>query len=201
MTGSLVSDAIDAIRAGRPVVVTDHPGREDEGDLVVAARHATREVVAFMMDQCRGLICVPVTAERAALLDLPPMVPDNQESLRTAFTVSVDATAGITTGISAADRAATIDVLWRPGSTATDLVRPGHVFPLVAHPGGVVARPGHTEAAIDLAVLAGLEPAGVICEIADRDGAMLRGARLRRFSRRHGLVQVSIDELADHLRS
>ncbi|WP_051640086.1 3,4-dihydroxy-2-butanone-4-phosphate synthase [Cellulomonas sp. URHE0023] len=201
MTGTRVQDAVDAVRAGRPVVVTDHPGREDEGDLVVAAQHATPSIVAFMMSLCRGLICVPVTAERAHLLELPPMVPDNQESLRTAFTVSVDATAAITTGISAADRATTIDVLWRPGSTARDLVRPGHVFPLVAHPGGVVARPGHTEAAIDLAVLAGLEPAGVICEIADRDGVMLRGERLRRFSRRHRLVQVSIDELADHLRA
>ena len=201
MTGSRVQDAVDTIRAGRPVVVTDHPGREDEGDLVVAAQHATPAIVAFMMSLCRGLICVPVTADRARLLELPPMVPDNQESLRTAFTVSVDATAAITTGISAADRATTIDVLWRPGSTARDLVRPGHVFPLVAHPGGVVARPGHTEAAIDLAVLAGLEPAGVICEIADRDGVMLRGERLRRFSRRHALVQVSIDELADHLRA
>lgn len=201
MTGSRVQDAVDAIAAGRPVVVTDHPGREDEGDLVVAAQHATSAIVAFMMSQCRGLICVPLTSERARLLELPPMVPDNQESLRTAFTVSVDATAGITTGISAADRATTIDVLWRPGSTARHLVRPGHVFPLIAHPDGVVARPGHTEAAIDLAVLAGLEPAGVICEIADRDGVMLRGERLRRFSRRHSLVQVSIDELADHLRA
>ena len=118
MTVSRVQDAVDAIRAGRPVVVTDHPGREDEGDLVIAAQHTTPAVVAFMMSQCRGLICVPVTADRARLLDLPPMVPDNQESLRTAFTVSVDATAAITTGISAADRATTIDVLWRPGSNA-----------------------------------------------------------------------------------
>ncbi|HEY3436242.1 MAG TPA: 3,4-dihydroxy-2-butanone-4-phosphate synthase [Actinotalea sp.] len=193
-----VTEAVAAIAAGRAVVVTDHPDREDEGDLVVAAQHATSRVVAFMMAQCRGLICVPMTAERAAQLDLPPMVPVNTESLRTAFTVSVDAAAGVTTGISAADRAVTIEVLWRPGSQATDLVRPGHVFPLIAAPEGVIGRPGHTEAAVDLAVMAGLEPAGVICEIADRQGEMLRGERLRRFSRRHGLVQLSIDELAEH---
>lgn len=193
-----VDEAVAAIASGRPVVVTDHPGREDEGDLVIAAQHATAQVVAFMMDQCRGLICVPVTAERAGFLQLPPMVPVNTESLRTAFTVSVDAAHGITTGISAADRAATIDVLWQPGSRPDDLVRPGHVFPLIADPGGVTRRPGHTEAAVDLATLAGLEPAAVICEIADRQGQMLRGERLRRFSRRHGLVQISIDELAEH---
>lgn len=198
---SAVERAIASIAAGRPVVVTDHPGREDEGDLVIAAQHATPEWVAFMMSLCRGLICVPITRERAELLQLPPMVPVNTESLRTAFTVSVDATRGITTGISAADRATTIDVLWRPGATAADLVRPGHVFPLVADGGGVVARPGHTEAAVDLARLAGLEPAGVICEIADRHGEMLRGDRLRRFSRRHGFVQISIDELVDHWQS
>lgn len=191
-----VEAAVAAIAAGRAVVVTDHPGREDEGDLVVAAQHATREVIAFMMDQCRGLICAPITAERAAVLGLPPMVTVNTESLRTAFTVSVDARDGITTGISAADRAATIDLLWRPATEPDDLVRPGHVFPLVAAAGGVLQRPGHTEAGVDLALMAGLEPAAVICEIADRRGEMLRGERLRRFSRRHGLAQLSIDELA-----
>ncbi|WP_051480567.1 3,4-dihydroxy-2-butanone-4-phosphate synthase [Cellulomonas sp. KRMCY2] len=191
-----VEQAVAAIASGRPVVVTDHPGREDEGDLVVAAQHATRQVVAFMMDQCRGLICVPMTAERADLLQLPAMVPVNTESMRTAFTVSVDAAEGITTGISAADRAATITLLRSPGARPADLVRPGHVFPLVADPAGVVRRPGHTEAAVDLAVLAGLDPVAVICEIADRQGEMLRGARLRRFSRRHGFVQISIEELA-----
>lgn len=196
-----VEAAVAAIAAGRAVVVTDHPGREDEGDLVVAAQHATREVIAFMMDQCRGLVCVPITAERAHELGLPPMVARNTESLRTAFTVSVDAATGITTGISAADRAVTVDLLWRPGTQVADLVRPGHVFPLIADAGGVRRRPGHTEAGVDLARVAGLAPAAVICEIADRHGEMLRGERLRRFSRRHGLVQVSIDELAEHLPS
>lgn len=194
-----VREAVDAYRSGRPVVVTDHPGREDEGDLVVAAEHCDAGVVAFMMSSCRGLICVPVTSERAGALELPPMASQNTETMRTAFTVSVDAAHGISTGISAADRAATISLLWRDGTRPDDLLRPGHVFPIVADPGGVLARPGHTEAAVDLARLAGLRPAGVICEIADRAGVMLRGARLRAFSRRHGLAQVSIDDLREHL--
>jgi 3,4-dihydroxy 2-butanone 4-phosphate synthase len=181
------------------VVVTDHPGREDEGDLVIAAQHVTPAVIAFMMSRCRGLICVPMTGGRAADLDLAPMVPDNQESLRTAFTVSVDAASGISTGISAADRTRTVQLLWERATRPDDLVRPGHVFPLVAAPGGVLERPGHTEAAIDLARLAGLDPVGVICEIADSAGVMLRGERLRRFSRRHDFAQVSIEELVEHL--
>ena len=194
-----VREAVAAYRVGRPVVVTDHPGREDEGDLVVAAEHCTAGVVAFMMSSCRGLICVPITPERASALELRPMVRQNTEAMRTAFTISVDAARGISTGISAADRATTISLLWREGTRPGDLVRPGHVFPIVAAPGGVLQRPGHTEAAVDLARLAGLRPAGVICEIADRAGVMLRGERLRAFSRRHGLPQVSIDELRDHL--
>jgi 3,4-dihydroxy 2-butanone 4-phosphate synthase/GTP cyclohydrolase II len=198
-SGDPVGRAVDAYRVGRPVVVTDHPGREDEGDLVIAAEYCTAGVVAFMMSSCRGLICVPITPERAAELELPPMVRQNTEAMRTAFTVSVDAAHGITTGISAADRAKTISLLWRDDSRPGDLVRPGHVFPIAADPGGVLRRPGHTEAALDLARLAGLRRAGVICEIADRAGVMLRGQRLRAFSRRHGLVQVSIDELRRHL--
>lgn len=194
-----VRDAVDAYRRGRPVVVTDHPGREDEGDLVVPAERCTEAVVAFMMSNCRGLICVPITAERASALGLPPMVRQNTEAMRTAFTVSVDAAHGISTGISAADRTATILLLSRDDTRPDELVRPGHVFPVVADPGGVLQRPGHTEAAVDLARLAGLRPAGVICEIADRAGVMLRGERLRAFSRRHGLAQVSIDELRDHI--
>ncbi|WP_291378752.1 3,4-dihydroxy-2-butanone-4-phosphate synthase [Demequina sp.] len=194
-TTASVEAAIAAIAAGRPVVVTDHPERENEGDLVIAAEDATAAVIAFMMTECRGLICVPVTAARAQTLELPPMVVRNSEALRTAFTVSVDAARGVTTGISATDRAVAVGVLADPASGPADLVRPGHLFPLIAAPGGVLERAGHTEAAIDLAVLAGRRPAGVICEIAGEDGEMLRGESLRAFSRAHGLVQISIAEL------
>jgi 3,4-dihydroxy 2-butanone 4-phosphate synthase/GTP cyclohydrolase II len=196
-----VAVAIAAIRQGRPVLVTDHPDRENEGDLVMAAEHVTAAHVSFMMSHCRGLICVPLTTERAEHLGLDPMVRQNTESMRTAFTVSVDAAQGVSTGISAADRAHTIRLLAESRATAGDLVRPGHVFPLIAAAGGVVDRPGHTEAAVDLARLAGCVPVGAICEVADRDGVMLRGARLRRFARRHGLPLCSIDELAAFLRS
>lgn len=193
-----VLDAIDSMRRGRPVVVTDHASRENEGDLILAADHVTPEWIAFMMDQCRGLICVPMPADRAAKLDLPPMVRHNTEPHRTAFTVSVDASAGVTTGISAGDRARTVEVLTSPSSAPSDLVRPGHVFPLVAAPGGVRQRAGHTEAAVDLAWLAGLSPLGVIVEIAGADGEMLRGEDLEDFSRTHDFVQVSIDELIEY---
>jgi 3,4-dihydroxy 2-butanone 4-phosphate synthase len=192
--------AVDSIRRGHPVVVTDDASRENEGDLIIAADHVTPEWIAFMMDQCRGLICVPMTAQRAAVLDLPPMVPHNTEAHRTAFTVSVDAAAGVTTGISARDRARTVEVLRAPSTRPADLVRPGHVFPLVAVDGGVVERPGHTEAAVDLARLAGLTPMGVIVEIAGADGEMLRGHDLNAFCRRHGLRHVSIADLVGYSR-
>lgn len=188
------------MRAGRPIVVTDHPGRENEGDLVIAAALVTAEHVAFMMDQCRGLICAPLTARRAAQLGLPPMVADNAEALRTAFTVSVDAAVGVTTGISAADRARTLAVLVNPDSVAADLVRPGHMFPLIAADGGVLERVGHTEAAVDLAIASGHEPVGVICEIAGEDGEMLRGEALDAFSRRNGFAQISIDDVVAYRR-
>lgn len=167
----------------------------------MAAAHVRPADIAFMMSNCRGLICVPLTADRARELMLPPMVDRNTEALRTAFSVSVDAAEGVTTGISAEDRARTVQLLASPATTADDLVRPGHIFPLIGVGGGVLERPGHTEAALDLAILAGLPPVGVICEIADRYGEMLRGERLRRFSRRHSLPQISIDELAAYLRS
>ncbi len=191
--------AVDSIRRGRPVVVTDDASRENEGDLIIAADHVTPGWIAFMMDQCRGLICVPMTAQRAAVLDLPPMVRHNTEAHRTAFTVSVDAAAGVTTGISARDRAHTVEVLRAPSTRPAGLVRPGHVFPLVAVDGGVLERPGHTEAAVDLARLAGLAPMGVIVEIAGTDGEMLRGHDLGAFCRRHDLDHVSIAELAEYL--
>ncbi|MFT2015995.1 bifunctional 3,4-dihydroxy-2-butanone-4-phosphate synthase/GTP cyclohydrolase II [Streptomyces sp. 796.1] len=192
-----VERAISEIAAGRPVVVVDDENRENEGDLIIAAEKATPEVVAFMMSECRGLICVPLEATTIDRLDLPQMVEQNSEAMRTAFTVSVDAGPehGVTTGISAADRAATIRLLANPHSTATDFVRPGHVFPLRARAGGVLARNGHTEAGVDLARLAGLRPAAAIVEIAGEDGVMLRLPELVPFARKHGLAIISIEDL------
>lgn len=195
-----VERAISEIAAGRPVVVVDDENRENEGDLVIAAEKATPEVVAFMMSECRGLICVPLESATIDRLDLPQMVEQNTESMRTAFTVSVDAGPehGVTTGISAADRAATIRLLANPHSAPTDFVRPGHVFPLRARPGGVLARNGHTEAGVDLARLAGLRPAAAIVEIAGEDGAMLRLPELVPFARKNGLAIISIEDLISY---
>ncbi|MDG9701738.1 bifunctional 3,4-dihydroxy-2-butanone-4-phosphate synthase/GTP cyclohydrolase II [Streptomyces sp. DH37] len=205
--GALVLDpverAIADIAAGRPVVVVDDADRENEGDLVVAAELITPGIVAFMMSECRGLICTPMEAGELDRLALPQMVGDNTESMGTAFTVSVDASAahGVTTGISAADRATTIRLLADPVSEAGDFVRPGHVFPLRARPGGVLERPGHTEAGVDLARLAGLRPAAAIVEIAAEDGTMLRLPELVPFARKHGLAIISIEDLIAHRRS
>ncbi|CAL9369282.1 Riboflavin biosynthesis protein RibBA [Streptomyces sp. enrichment culture] len=198
-----VERAIADIAAGRPVVVVDDEDRENEGDLVVAAESITPEIVAFMMSECRGLICTPMEAGELERLGLPQMVGDNTESMGTAFTVSVDASAahGVTTGISAADRATTIRLLADPACEAGDLVRPGHVFPLRARPGGVLERPGHTEAGVDLARLAGLRPAAAIVEIAGEDGTMLRLPELVPFARKHGLAIVSIEALIAYRRS
>lgn len=198
-----VERAIADIAAGRPVVVVDDESRENEGDLVVAAELATTEILAFMMSECRGLICMPMEAEDIDRLELPQMVEKNTETMRTAFTVSVDATAahGIDTGISAADRATTIRLLAAADSVPGDFVRPGHVFPLRAKPGGVLVRPGHTEAGCDLARLAGLRPAAAIVEIAGEDGHMLRLPELIPFARRHGLSIISIEDLIAYLRS
>ncbi|WP_338320757.1 3,4-dihydroxy-2-butanone-4-phosphate synthase, partial [Streptomyces lonarensis] len=193
-----VEQAVADLAAGRPVVVVDDADRENEGDLVAAAETITTETVAFMMAQCRGLICVPMAGEDLDRLRLPQMVPDNTDSMGTAFTVSVDATAahGVTTGISAADRAVTIRLLADPHAAPGDFTRPGHVFPLRARDGGVRERPGHTEAGVELARLAGLRPAAAIVEIAGEDGVMLRLPQLIPFARRHGLTVISIEELA-----
>ncbi|MFG3235980.1 bifunctional 3,4-dihydroxy-2-butanone-4-phosphate synthase/GTP cyclohydrolase II [Streptomyces antibioticus] len=197
-----VEQAIADIAAGRPVVVVDDEDRENEGDLVIAAEKATPEIVAFMMSECRGLICAPMEADELERLKLPQMVDDNTESMKTAFTVSVDASAahGVTTGISAADRAATLRLLADGTSDADDFVRPGHIFPLRARPGGVLTRNGHTEAAVDLARLAGLRPAGAIVEIAGEDGRMLRLPELIPFARKHGLTIISIEDLIAYRR-
>jgi 3,4-dihydroxy 2-butanone 4-phosphate synthase/GTP cyclohydrolase II len=188
------------IRRGRMVVVTDDADRENEGDLVMAASKVTPASINFMAQFGRGLVCAPITAERAAQLGLQRMVSQNREVFKTDFTVSVDATKGIGTGISVKDRAATIRVLANPTSQPGDLVQPGHVFPLQAKPGGVLRRAGHTEAAIDLARLAGLDPSGVICEIMRADGSMARLPDLVRFKKRHGLKMCSIEELIAYRR-
>ncbi len=198
-----IEQAIADIAAGRPIVVVDDEDRENEGDLVIAAEHATPEIVAFMMSECRGLICAPMEPEELDRLELPQMVADNTESMKTAFTVSVDASAahGVTTGISASDRATTLQLLASGKAEPSDLVRPGHIFPLRARPGGVLVRDGHTEAAVDLARLAGLRPAGAIVEIAGEDGEMLRLPELIPFARKHGLTIISIEDLIAYRRA
>src|SRR5438067_9424123 len=167
-----IEDAIAAVGAGEMVIVVDDADRENEGDLIMAAEYATSEKIAFFLNHTSGVICVPLTGDRLDALDLPPMVSENTESQRTAFTVSVDYRHGTTTGISAADRAATIAALIDPATRPADLARPGHTFPLRYREGGVLKRGGHTEASVDLARMAGLYPAGVLCEIvsADRHG-------------------------------
>lgn len=198
-----VEQAIRDIAAGRPVVVVDDEDRENEGDLVIAAEKATPEIVAFMMSECRGLICAPMENDELERLELPQMVDHNTESMKTAFTVSVDASAahGVTTGISAADRAATLRLLAGGTAEPGDFVRPGHIFPLRARSGGVLVRNGHTEAAVDLARLAGLRPAGAIVEIAGEDGVMLRLPQLVPFARKHGLTIISIEDLIAYRRT
>ncbi|MGC3990277.1 MAG: 3,4-dihydroxy-2-butanone-4-phosphate synthase [Chthoniobacteraceae bacterium] len=196
-----IEEVLKDIKAGKMVVVTDDADRENEGDLLMAAEKITPEAVNFMAKFGRGLICAPITEQRAGLLGLPRMVAQNRESQRTAFTVSVDATKGITTGISAADRARTIALLADPKTVADDLVQPGHVFPLQAKSGGVLRRAGHTEAAVDLARLAGLEPAGVICEILHDDGTMARVPDLKKFCRRHKLKMCTIRDLIEFRRT
>ncbi|WP_050028098.1 bifunctional 3,4-dihydroxy-2-butanone-4-phosphate synthase/GTP cyclohydrolase II [Verrucomicrobium sp. BvORR034] len=190
-----IEAALADIRAGKMVIVTDDADRENEGDLICAAELATAETVNFMARYGRGLICVPVTEEYAQRLGLSAMVKRNQDPFSTNFTVSVDAAHGVSTGISAQDRAHTISVLANLQSKETDLVQPGHVFPLIAKNGGVLRRAGHTEAAVDLARMAGLEPTGVICEILNDDGTMARLPQLLEFGRQHGLKVCTIESL------
>ncbi len=190
-----VEDAIAEIAQGRMVIVVDDEDRENEGDLTMAAESVTAEDVAFIRKYASGVICVPMTSERLEQLDLPQMVARNEARLGTAFTVSVDAREGITTGISAADRARTIRVLAEPRSSAADLVKPGHIFPLRAREGGVLVRAGQTEAAVDLCRLAGRAEVGVICEITNPDGSMSRLPELKRFAKRHGLKVITVKEL------
>jgi 3,4-dihydroxy 2-butanone 4-phosphate synthase/GTP cyclohydrolase II len=199
-TFSTIPEAIEEIRAGRMVVVVDDEDRENEGDLTVAAEKVTPDIINFMARHGRGLVCLPMTGERLDELRIPLMVTDEENSARfgTAFCVPIEAKAGTTTGISAADRARTVLAAIDPKTRPADLARPGHMFPLRAVPGGVLQRAGQTEAAVDLARLAGLYPAGVICEVMDEDGTMMRSARLEPFCRQHGLRMVTIKDLIQH---
>ena len=195
-----IEEAIEEIRAGRFVVVVDDEDRENEGDLTIAAEHATAAAVNFMATHGRGLICLCLTPERCDELGLRQMTDQNETPYGTAFTVSIEARDGISTGISAADRAQTIKVATDPASTPRDLVQPGHVFPLRSRPGGVLQRSGQTEAAVDLAKLAGLSPAGVVCEIMNDDGTMARVSDLVGYCERHGLKMVTVADLITYRR-
>jgi 3,4-dihydroxy 2-butanone 4-phosphate synthase / GTP cyclohydrolase II len=193
--------ALRQLQTGGMVIVCDDPDRENEGDLCMAAEFVTAKAITFMACQARGLICLSLPEERCDELDLPLMVPARNGSDTTGFCVSIEAATGVTSGISAADRARTIQVAVDPAASADDLVRPGHVFPLRARPRGVLERRGQTEAAIDLTRLAGLTPGGVLCEVMNDDGTMARGPQLLAFSRRHTLPVVTVDEIATYLRS
>jgi 3,4-dihydroxy 2-butanone 4-phosphate synthase / GTP cyclohydrolase II len=193
-----IEEAIAAIRAGDVIIIVDDEDRENEGDFVCAAEQITPEIVNFMVTEGRGMVCVPLTDERMAALDLPMMVEGGTALHGTNFTVTVDYVHGTTTGISAADRAATIRALADPAAKAGDFARPGHIFPLRAVPGGVLRRAGHTEAVVDLARLAGLQPVGVVCEILKADGTMARIGELRAMAAQHRLVMISVNQLIAH---
>jgi len=195
---STIEEALADIREGKMVILVDDEERENEGDLTLAAEFATPEAVNFMARHGRGLICLSITEEKARELQLPPMVHDNTSAFGTAFTVSIEARRGVSTGISAHDRATTIRTAINESARPEDLVRPGHVFPIIARKGGVLVRTGQTEGSVDLARLAGCVPAGVICEIMNEDGTMARMTDLERFSEQHGLKIVSIKELIEY---
>jgi len=195
MTFASIEDAVAEIREGRMIIIVDDEDRENEGDLVCAAEKATPEMINFMARHARGLICLPLTEERCDELHLTTQVADNTSFLGTAFTVSIDARRGVTTGISVADRATTIQVAVDPQTRPQDLARPGHIFPLRAKRGGVLVRPGQTEASVDIARIAGLYPAGVICEIMNEDGTMSRLPQLQEFAEAHNLKMITVADL------
>ena len=196
-----LATAVRQLQAGGMVVICDDDDRENEGDLCIAAALVTPEAIALMACQARGLICLSLSAERCDQLDLPLMVPDSNGSEATGFTVTIDAATGITTGISAADRAYTIQVAMAPGTRPNELVRPGHIFPLRASRQGVLERRGHTEASVDLTRIAGLAPGGVLCEIMNEDGSMARGQQITTFCRQYSLPMVTVDDIAIYVNS
>lgn len=190
-----IGAALDAMRAGIPVVLLDDFDRENEADLIVAAERLTTETMALLIRECSGIVCLCLSSERVRALDLPPMSINNESRFGTPFTVSIEARDGVSTGVSAADRVMTIRAAIAPDAKPADLVRPGHVFPLCATPGGVLARRGHTEGAVDLASMAGLMPAAALCELMNADGSMMRGADIERFAELHGMPILTIAEL------
>jgi 3,4-dihydroxy 2-butanone 4-phosphate synthase/GTP cyclohydrolase II len=198
MTFATIPELLDELRAGRMVVIVDDEDRENEGDLIMAAELVRPQDINFMVTHARGLVCLSLTRERCRQLGLPPMVRDNTSPHGTNFTVSIEAAEGVTTGISAYDRAHTVRTAVRPDAHPADLTQPGHIFPLMAQPGGVLNRAGHTEAASDLSMLAGFEPAGVLVEILNADGSMARRPQLEAFAREHGLKMGSIEDLIRH---
>src|ERR1700758_4205818 len=195
-----IEEVLDELRQGRIVIETDDANRENEGDLILSAEKATPELITFMIRYTSGVLCVPMEGQDLDRLELPLMTVRNTESMRTAYTISVDAKEGVTTGISAADRSRTIRLLADPGTAAQDMVRPGHVFPLRYREGGVLRRAGHTEAAVDLARLAGLRPVGVLAEVVNDDGSMDRLPDLISFKRQHNLKLCSIESLIAYRR-
>jgi 3,4-dihydroxy 2-butanone 4-phosphate synthase/GTP cyclohydrolase II len=201
MSLSTIEEALTALREGKPVLVADAENRENEGDAIMAAEFATEEWIAWIVRNTSGYLCAPMTEQRANHLELPLMTLSNQDFLRTQYTVSVDAAHGVTTGISAADRALTLRTLADPVSTPEALVRPGHVLPLRAHQGGVLARQGHTEATVDLLKLAGLTPVGVIAEMVSADGTMTRLPELKEIGKREGLPVITIEQIVEYRRS
>lgn len=199
--GCKVTEALQRVAAAEMVLVSDGEDRENEADLVIAAELCTPEQMAFIIRHGCGIVCVALSREIASRLELPAMAAVNDAPLATAFTVSVDARKGLATGISAAERCMTAQELANPAAIAGDFVRPGHMFPLIARDGGVLERTGHTEAAVDMCRLAGLQPVGVICELFNDDGTVMKGAQISDFARRHGLASVTIEELIDWRRA
>ena len=193
--------ALEDMRSGRPVVLVDDFDRENEADLIVAAERLTLPAMAMLIRECSGIVCLCLTEELADRLELPPMVANNQSRYQTAFTVTIEAKNGVTTGVSAQDRVTTIQAAIADGARPEDLARPGHVFPLRAARNGVLARRGHTEGSVDLAVLAGLKPAAVLCELTNPDGSMTKGEQIAAFAARRRLTILSIDELAEYRQS
>jgi 3,4-dihydroxy 2-butanone 4-phosphate synthase len=190
-----IAAALHAMRAGVPVILLDDFDRENEADLIVAAENLTNETMALMIRECSGIVCLCLTDEKVRALELPPMAPENGSRFGTPFTVSIEARHGVTTGVSAADRVATIKAAIAGNAQPDDVVRPGHVFPLRATPGGVLARAGHTEGSVDLARMAGLQPAAVLCELMNADGTMMRGEQIEQFAEERGFPILTIAEM------
>jgi 3,4-dihydroxy 2-butanone 4-phosphate synthase len=192
-----IAAAVEATRAGIPVILLDDFDRENEADLIVAADKLTVETMAVMIRECSGIVCLCLSADKVRALELPPMAQENGSRYGTPFTVSIEAREGVTTGVSAQDRVTTIRAAIAPNAKPQDLVRPGHVFPLRANPGGVLARAGHTEGSVELAILAGLQPSAVLCELMNEDGTMMRGEAIERFARQRGYPILTIAELIE----